>query len=468
MSSDWIKKPLILFGTGQYAIELLICLKKHKVNIIAISDNNPDKWGTMFCGIEVISPKEIKQLSEDYYILIASSYIKEIYNDLVYNIKVDPYRIKCMDIYAYSRVCKGKDFYRYNMMDFVIDGKLHDDNIFYENGVLNVKNLILDDNRWNINIKRISVLISTRNTDYLKRNLDYFIKALSNQLILKIYVLDASTDEYYNHNSKLISSYEAEIEHFRYDYNSLIKGRLISTLKYITDEYIVYCADDDFVYDKAIVEAIDILDKEPDTIAVIGNLYTFEKLDNISFSSVSRENWDLDDPIERINSNAKLSIFETHYSVYRKEIFESIVNQVCLNEYDIIHDLTFYFLAPLYGKIKKVNMPMNIRELNYKSAGALMNKRYALNALVLDGKFEDGYEYFRKCIFSRLYELSYTNELENNRLVSSLFSELLKFIYGYIVGEDYFELQDDLIDMEKAKRGISLATEILCIKGNNN
>lgn len=65
----------------------MVNLLDKKVNILAFADNNESKWGEIFREKEIISPSKIKEFSYDY-IVIASQFNEEIYNQLIHmNIK---------------------------------------------------------------------------------------------------------------------------------------------------------------------------------------------------------------------------------------------------------------------------------------------------------------------------------------------------------------------------------------------
>ena len=60
---------IIIFGTGTWGERIYKALSKADVHIIAFSDNDSVKWGTRFCGIDVIPPDKLKNM--DVYVLIA-------------------------------------------------------------------------------------------------------------------------------------------------------------------------------------------------------------------------------------------------------------------------------------------------------------------------------------------------------------------------------------------------------------
>lgn len=71
-------KDFLLFGGGN-ACDLFLQLYRKKCNIVAIYDNNKDRWGTTYQGIPVRSPNNLKEdMSENSLVVITSSYDREI------------------------------------------------------------------------------------------------------------------------------------------------------------------------------------------------------------------------------------------------------------------------------------------------------------------------------------------------------------------------------------------------------
>jgi hypothetical protein len=72
---------IIIFGTGS-AADGIVDIFGGNVNIVAFADNNNSKCGGVFREKEIISPKRIKEFGYDY-IVIASQFNEEIYNQLI-------------------------------------------------------------------------------------------------------------------------------------------------------------------------------------------------------------------------------------------------------------------------------------------------------------------------------------------------------------------------------------------------
>lgn len=94
------KDKVIIFGTGECARNVINdCQLNIKYNIIAFADNNKDKQGELFNHIEIINPNKIEYFQYDK-IIICSIFYKEIYNQLINELKIQPDKIiKYVDIY---------------------------------------------------------------------------------------------------------------------------------------------------------------------------------------------------------------------------------------------------------------------------------------------------------------------------------------------------------------------------------
>ena len=86
---DWDKpelkglnKPLVLWGAGKVGGVAAHCLKTRGVEYAAFCDIAQDKWGTQFCGHEVISPDELQKRYPDAVVIITSVFYTSTYEML--------------------------------------------------------------------------------------------------------------------------------------------------------------------------------------------------------------------------------------------------------------------------------------------------------------------------------------------------------------------------------------------------
>ncbi|MBP2636947.1 MAG: hypothetical protein H6Q72_2854 [Firmicutes bacterium] len=71
------RKKCIIFGASEGGKKFLELLKKLNIEIIAIIDNDKQKWGTVLDGIHVLSPNSVQQY-RDIPIIITSRYVAAI------------------------------------------------------------------------------------------------------------------------------------------------------------------------------------------------------------------------------------------------------------------------------------------------------------------------------------------------------------------------------------------------------
>jgi len=74
---------IVIFGAGLHTKTILLPILKKRggLNIKYIVDNNADKWGTKLFNLSVYSPETIDEMID--YIIISSSFEKEIYEQLI-------------------------------------------------------------------------------------------------------------------------------------------------------------------------------------------------------------------------------------------------------------------------------------------------------------------------------------------------------------------------------------------------
>ncbi|MCM3338746.1 TylF/MycF family methyltransferase [Paenibacillus sp. MER TA 81-3] len=75
------KVKVMIFGTGEGARRALAILDLDKVEILCYIDNDSSKQNTLYNGIKVISPEEVKHNYD--FIVIASMFFEEIFSQLI-------------------------------------------------------------------------------------------------------------------------------------------------------------------------------------------------------------------------------------------------------------------------------------------------------------------------------------------------------------------------------------------------
>ena len=75
-------KQVVIFGTGSGAREYISSSVDHN-NILYFVDNDESKWNSLFFGKQVCPPHTLTSLPIDVDVLIASSYVSEIREQLL-------------------------------------------------------------------------------------------------------------------------------------------------------------------------------------------------------------------------------------------------------------------------------------------------------------------------------------------------------------------------------------------------
>jgi len=86
------KQSIIIFGTGEFGRNIYH-MYKEKYEILSFCDNNIAKQTQKIFDIKIISPLELQELNYDK-IIIASTYVEDIYSQLTNNLKISPSKIK--------------------------------------------------------------------------------------------------------------------------------------------------------------------------------------------------------------------------------------------------------------------------------------------------------------------------------------------------------------------------------------
>lgn len=103
---------IVIFGAGSYASNLIKVIRE-EVEILAVVDNNPRRWGTKFNDINIISPNDLNDYQYSY-ICIASMYTEEIQRQLI-DMGIDKARI----ISTYIHTSIGRN--TINILNKIID-----------------------------------------------------------------------------------------------------------------------------------------------------------------------------------------------------------------------------------------------------------------------------------------------------------------------------------------------------------
>lgn len=230
----------------------------------------------------------------------------------------------------------------------------------------------------------LSIVIPTRNRpNYLARAMSYYAQFEGIQLI----VCDSSEQPFNLEIPKQVSYH-----HFP---KALFVEKIQAILPALAKEHVVLSADDDFLLEPALLEAITFLSDNPTYVSVQGNYIAYYNLGKSLYylplyTQCIGKSIDFETPLERIASYWGSGI-QLFYSVYQKEAFckvfqsaDTSIRSLNLLEYHI--GLT----ALLLGKNKYLPVFYSVRELISNSAGT----NIGLDVLVSDPNQAVQYEAF--------------------------------------------------------------------------
>lgn len=230
----------------------------------------------------------------------------------------------------------------------------------------------------------LSVVIPTRNRpNYLARAMSYYAQFEGIQLL----VCDSSEKKF---NGEIPN--QVSYHHFP---NTFFIEKIQAILPFLTSDHVVLSADDDFLVEHSLVEAVSFLSANPSYITVQGNYIAYYNLGKELYylplyTQRIGKSIDFEEPLKRMESYWEPGV-QLFYSVYQKNAFcqvfrsaDSAIRSLNLLEYHI--GLT----ALLLGKNKYLPVFYCVRELISNSAGT----NIGLDILVSDPKHTGQYEAF--------------------------------------------------------------------------
>lgn len=76
------RKKVFIFGLCKYTENIIVSLSKKKIDIAGILDNDPQKQGTIYKGISILSPEVMKNGGDDSIVFIDIKYADQIIEQL--------------------------------------------------------------------------------------------------------------------------------------------------------------------------------------------------------------------------------------------------------------------------------------------------------------------------------------------------------------------------------------------------
>lgn len=103
MESEESTIKLAFFGASficEHYLDRLGINNNRDFEIVCLSDNNSKKWGKKWCGIDVVSPEELKKMDIDLIVITSEQYFMSIKKGLVYDLYLDEEKIMRLDQFA--------------------------------------------------------------------------------------------------------------------------------------------------------------------------------------------------------------------------------------------------------------------------------------------------------------------------------------------------------------------------------
>ena len=202
--------------------------------------------------------------------------------------------------------------------------------------------------------------------------------------------------------------------------------KFAALVEYTTEEYSVFCADDDFIVLNGINEAIAFLEKNPDFTCAHGNYISFkEDTKNKRFywkpiypyTSIT-----CSDPKERFQSHLQ-KYYPTIYAVHRTDFFKMIYKELLLSKTDPIQfaELLPDMLTLIYGKMKRLDVFYAARQ-----AESQVEHWPSLLEYKEMGKFDREYIKFKNCLAVHLSKNSKLTEEKAKVLINNAMKQYLR------------------------------------------
>lgn len=284
---------------------------------------------------------------------------------------------------------------------------------------------------------KTTIIIPTYNRpDYLKRILNYYDSFPERKDDFEFIVADSSSNENKKINRDIVSTLKnIKVLHLN-DYFENINPwcKFADAMKYVKNEFCLFCSDDDFVIPKNVSFCADFLKNNPNFTAAHGQyiLFYLKKKKR----GEKKIYWTSEYTLESMtNPKAELRLKE-HLSDYVLATFSAVHRtsflQMALEETakwapdNRFGELLPSMLAPIYGKLKCFNLPYAVQEININSTGTTTK---TLEDFIREGSYEDKYANFRKCLSKHLGKNSELSQENSEKIIDEAMKAYLERNY---------------------------------------
>lgn len=221
-----------------------------------------------------------------------------------------------------------------------------------------------------LTLKKITIIIPTYNRyPYLLRLLKYYNSYNFN---LNLLIIDSSSDVLEIDELKAYLARENVI-HQKYDSSQLYIEKIADGIRRVDSEYVVLCADDDFIIPSSIASSSEFLDENPDYSSAHGPYFRHPNAETVKNSdfvlrkvkgrSISEES-----SAERLKSylfRMTGHCYHPFYAVHRTHMFNFIWSETAKYKLDLaLTELFPCCLSLIYGKMKILPVFYSSRETN--------------------------------------------------------------------------------------------------------
>lgn len=204
--------------------------------------------------------------------------------------------------------------------------------------------------------KKITILIPTYNRyAYLKRLLRYY---LHSEIVFSILIADSSAVPLDDELTRLIGS--PRLNYLKFPSEITPQEKISQALRKIATEYVLLCADDDFIVPSAIGECADFMEKNPDYSVALGVYCSHSlrkrKKGKIEFDWAPGEygkSITLDSPAERLKFHLTNYDTATFYGVHRTNTLRFIFEEALVaTSHGRLGEILLTGLTLIYGKME--------------------------------------------------------------------------------------------------------------------
>ncbi|KMT22638.1 TIGR00180 family glycosyltransferase [Clostridium cylindrosporum] len=304
----------------------------------------------------------------------------------------------------------------------------------------------------NENGEDLTILIPTYNRpEVFKRTLSFFnsFKNCKPYII----VLDSSSDVNKKVNESTVLNYNnKKISYYAFDDSIECDFKINFGFEIIKTPYTAICADDDILTEEGIIKSLELLKEDNSLFSVKGkNLYFSGEISKLKeydfFEGLMQENL-----VDRMHSYVKGFVCTLTYQVFRtyqiKKIYSFIKSNFDKVPIDgVFAEYCFYFLEVITGKIRKMNIDLNIRDKG------IQREYYVKNfpETVVEGSFNKNYSMLCDFLCNYCEEIgANSNALKQN--MDNIFSD---FLINFIsVPKEYIIIKDNKFDLVQLEIGM--------------